>query len=237
MADCASPVIVAMDFDRVEDAVDLAERLDPALCRLTVGNELFTRGGPALVRNLQQRDFQLFLDLKFHDIPNTVAAAVRAAADLGVWMVNIHAGGGKRMMAAARDALEGFDAPPLLIGVTVLTSMSEQDLQELGVAETPMEKVVQLATLACEAGLDGVVSSAWECAALRDCCGENFKLVTPGIRLAGDDPGDQRRVVTPADAIAAGSDYLVIGRSITRAPDPIGTLRGILADLGVSVEK
>lgn len=237
MAECASPVIVAMDFDKVEHAVDFAERLDPKLCRLKVGNELFTRGGPALVRNLQQRDFQLFLDLKFHDIPNTVAAAVRAAADLGVWMVNIHASGGKRMMDAAREALEGFDAPPLLIGVTVLTSMSEQDLQELGVAETAMEKVVRLATLALDAGLDGVVCSAQECAALRERCGEDFKLVTPGIRLAGDDPGDQRRIVTPVDAIAAGSDYLVIGRSITRAKDPIGTLRGIISDLGASVEK
>lgn len=237
MAECASPVIVALDFDRVEDAIELSERLDPALCRVKVGNELFTRGGPALVRNLEQRDFQVFLDLKFHDIPNTVAAAVRAAADLGVWMVNIHAGGGRRMMEAARDALDGFDAPPLLIGVTVLTSMSGQDLQELGISESPTEKVVQLATLARDAGLDGVVSSAQECIALRESCGEDFKLVTPGIRLAGDDAGDQRRIVTPGDAIAAGSDYLVIGRSITRAADPVATLRGIVDELGASVEK
>lgn len=237
MADSASPVIVALDYDRVEDAVDLAERLDPVLCRVKVGNELFTRGGPALVRNLEQRGFQVFLDLKFHDIPNTVAAAVRGAADLGVWMVNVHATGGRRMMEAAREALEGFDAPPLLIGVTVLTSMSEQDLRELGINESPTEKVVQLATLARDAGLDGVVSSAQECVALRQSCGEDFKLVTPGIRLPGDDAGDQRRIVTPGDAIAAGSDYLVIGRSITRAADPIAALRGIIDDLGASVEK
>jgi orotidine-5'-phosphate decarboxylase len=237
MTQSVSPIIVALDFDRVEDATDLAQRLDPALCRLKVGNELFTRGGPALVRNLQQREFEVFLDLKFHDIPNTVAAAVRAAAEMGVWMVNVHVAGGSRMLRAAREALRGMDSPPLLIGVTVLTSMSEEDLQELGIQESPADKVGQFAALAQNCGLDGVVCSAQETAALRGACGEDFVLVTPGIRLAGDDAGDQRRVVSPADAIRNGSDYLVIGRPITRAAEPVPTLKRILEDLGVSVDK
>lgn len=232
-----SPVIVALDFDKVEDAVDLSERLDPALCRVKVGNELFTRGGPALVKNLQQQGFDVFLDLKFHDIPNTVAAAVRAAADLGVWMVNVHVAGGSRMLRAAREALADIEQPPLLIGVTVLTSMSEEDLRELGVMESPEDKVRQLAVLAQSCGLDGVVCSARESTALKQACGKAFKLVTPGIRLAGDDAADQRRVVTPTDAIASGSDFLVIGRSVTRAAEPVSTLRGILDDLGITVEK
>lgn len=226
-----TPIIVALDFDSAEEAIDLAERLDPGLCRVKVGNELFTRGGPAMVRNLQERGFDVFLDLKYHDIPNTVAAAVRAAADLGVWMVNVHAGGGSRMMKAASEALEGGEKRPLLIGVTVLTSMSEEDLVELGYSETPAQRVQRLAALVQSSGLDGVVCSAQESSELRAACGDNFKLVTPGIRLAGDDAGDQHRVVTPVDAMAAGSDYLVIGRSITRASDPIGTLQRIHADL------
>jgi orotidine-5'-phosphate decarboxylase len=184
-----------------------------------------------MVRTLQERDFQVFLDLKYHDIPNTVAAAVRAAADLEVWMVNVHVAGGSRMMQAAREALEGREHRPLLIGVTVLTSMSEDDLAELGYTETPAERVQRLAGIARASGLDGVVCSAQESSMLREACGGEFTLVTPGIRLAGDDAGDQRRVVTPVDAVAAGSDYLVIGRSITRAQDPIGTLQRIHADL------
>lgn len=226
-----TPIIVALDFDSAEEAIDLVERLDPALCRVKVGNELFTRGGPAMVRTLQERDFQVFLDLKYHDIPNTVAAAVRAAADLEVWMVNVHVAGGRRMMLSAREALEGREHRPLLIGVTVLTSMSEDDLAELGYTETPAERVQRLAALAQASGLDGVVCSAQESSMLREACGNEFTLVTPGIRLAGDDAGDQRRVVTPVDAVAAGSDYLVIGRSITRAQDPISTLQRIHADL------
>jgi orotidine-5'-phosphate decarboxylase len=226
-----TPIIVALDFDSAEEAIDLVERLDPTLCRVKVGNELFTRGGPAMVRTLQERDFQVFLDLKYHDIPNTVAAAVRAAADLEVWMVNVHVAGGSRMMQAAREALEGREHRPLLIGVTVLTSMSEDDLAELGYTETPAERVQRLAGIAQASGLDGVVCSAQESSMLREACGGEFTLVTPGIRLAGDDAGDQRRVVTPVDAVAAGSDYLVIGRSITRAQDPIGTLQRIHADL------
>ena len=226
------PIIVALDFDNAPAALNLSERLDPGLCRVKIGNELFTRAGPALVEQLQGRGFEVFLDLKFHDIPNTVAAAARAAADLGVWMFNVHAGGGSRMMHAAREALEQGSHRPLLIGVTVLTSMSEEDLHELGHGESSEERVLQLARLSADCGLDGVVCSAREAALLRARCGPEFALVTPGIRLAGDAAGDQRRVVTPVDAMAGGSDYLVIGRSITRADDPVATLQRIHAELG-----
>jgi orotidine-5'-phosphate decarboxylase len=227
----SSPVIVALDYDSADKALLLAQQLDPTLCRLKVGKELFTRSGPALLDQLHGMGFQVFLDLKFHDIPSTVAAAVRAAADLGVWMVNVHASGGSRMMNAAREAIDGHSSRPLLIGVTVLTSMSEEDLRELGWTGSAQERVLQLAELAANSGLDGVVCSAQETTVLRRERGADFALVTPGIRLAGDDAGDQRRVVSPADAMANGSDYLVIGRSITQAKDPVACLQGILADL------
>ena len=227
----ATPVIVALDFPAAAPALELAARLSPELCRLKVGKELFTRCGPALVEQLQQRGFEIFLDLKFHDIPNTVAGAVRAAAELGVWMVNVHAGGGRRMMTAAAEALQGFSTPPLLIGVTVLTSLSDADLAELGYAESAHQRVLRLAALARDSGLDGVVCSAMEAPQLRQAHGAAFCLVTPGIRLAGDDAGDQRRVVTPAQAIAGGADYLVIGRSVTGAPDPLAALRRIRDEL------
>lgn len=228
-----SPIIVALDFDAPAAALALAESLDPSLCRVKVGNELFTRGGPSLVEALQARGFDVFLDLKFHDIPNTVAAAVRASAELGVWMVNVHASGGGRMMRAAREALESCAEPPLLIGVTVLTSLSADDLREIGYCESPAERVLALARLVRESGLDGVVCSAQESGMLREACGEHFALVTPGIRLAGDAAGDQRRVVTPTDAMANGSDYLVVGRSITRSADPAATLSKVHADLSL----
>lgn len=228
-----SPVIVALDFASAEPALNLVSRLSPDLCRLKVGKELFTRSGPALVETLQQRGFEVFLDLKFHDIPNTVAAAIRAAAELGVWMVNIHAGGGRRMMEAAAGALEGLGHKPLLIGVTVLTSLSDADLAELGYGETAAERVQRLAALAADSGLDGVVCSALEAEALRSARGDDFCLVTPGIRLAGDAAGDQRRVVTPADARALGSDYLVIGRSITASDDPLAALHRVHAELAL----
>lgn len=226
-----TPVIVALDFPSAQPALELVARLSPELCRLKVGKELFTRSGPALVEDLQQRGFEVFLDLKFHDIPNTVAAAVRAAAELGVWMVNVHAGGGRRMMEAAVAALSGLSHKPLLIGVTVLTSMSDADLAELGYDETAAQRVQRLAALAASSGLDGVVCSALEAQALRAARGDGFRLVTPGIRLAGDAAGDQRRVVTPADAVALGSDYLVIGRSITAAADPLAALHRVHAEL------
>ncbi len=227
----SSPVIVALDFDTADAALALAQRMDPALCRVKVGKELFTRAGPALVASLHELGFEVFLDLKFHDIPNTVAGAVKAAADMGVWMVNVHASGGSRMMQAAREAVDESRHKPLLIAVTVLTSMSLQDLAELGWPGDPAERVASLAQLAQSSGLDGVVCSAQESSMLKDLCGDEFALVTPGIRLAGDAAGDQRRVVTPVDAVAGGSDYLVIGRSITQSEDPIATLQQILADL------
>ncbi|MDO8862265.1 orotidine-5'-phosphate decarboxylase [Haliea sp. E1-2-M8] len=231
-----SPVLVALDYAEEAAALALAEQLSPQLCRLKIGKELFTRCGPGLVRQLQGWGFEIFLDLKFHDIPNTVAGAVRAAADLGVWMVNVHAAGGRRMLEAAAGALENYDRPPLLIGVTVLTSMTDEDLAELGYAETALQRVQRLASLAADCGLRGVVCSAQEAPLLRRQHGPGFCLVTPGIRLAGDLPGDQRRVVTPADACELGADYLVIGRSITDAPDPLAALERVLAELGLSTQ-
>ncbi|WP_116368713.1 orotidine-5'-phosphate decarboxylase [Parahaliea mediterranea] len=226
-----SPVLVALDYDNTADALALAERLTPELCRLKVGKELFTRGGPALVEQLQRLGFDIFLDLKFHDIPNTVAGAVRAAAGLGVWMVNVHASGGRRMMEAAVDALAGAGQRPLLIAVTVLTSMTDEDLRELGDSDGAAVRVQKLAALAQDCGLDGVVCSALEAPQLRASRGNDFCLVTPGIRLAGDAAGDQRRVVTPADALAKGADYLVIGRSITGATDPLAAMQRVHAEL------
>lgn len=221
------PIIVALDNPSATQALDLAHRLSPSLCRLKVGKELFTRSGPRLVEDLHQLGFEVFLDLKYHDIPNTVAGAVRAAADLGVWMVNVHASGGTRMMAAAVEAIAGLAQRPLLIGVTVLTSMSAQDLLEVGCSVSPEEQVMRLAALTAGSGLDGVVCSALEANALRSAHGANFLLVTPGIRLPGDDGSDQRRIATPAAALAAGSDYLVIGRSITAAADPLAALQRV----------
>ena len=222
-----TPVVVALDYPSPESALDLVGKLPPGQCRLKVGKELFVRGGPVLVEELQARGFEVFLDLKFHDIPNTVASAVRAAAELGVWMVNVHAGGGRRMMEAAAEALQGFEQRPLLIGVTVLTSMSDEDLAELGYRESAAERVQRLAALTASCGLDGVVCSAQEAPELRAARGPDFCLVTPGIRLAGDSADDQRRVLTPADALASGADYLVIGRSITASNDPVAALRRV----------
>ena len=230
---CLSPVVVALDVADAADAIALAARLDPGLCRVKVGKALFTRAGPAIVERLRGDGFEVFLDLKFHDIPNTVARALRAAAELGVWMVNVHAGGGRRMLEAAAEALAGYKRPPLLIAVTVLTSMDERDFAELGYTESVQERVMRLAGLAAGSGLDGVVCSAQEAPALRAACGEAFRLVTPGIRTAGGDAGDQRRVVTPSAAIARGADYLVIGRSVTASADPVATLAAINADIAV----
>ncbi len=229
-----SPVIVALDYADSRSALEFVEQLDPTSCRVKVGKELFTRSGPEVVKSLQQRGFEVFLDLKFHDIPNTVAGAVRAAAEMNVWMVNVHASGGRRMLDAARAALTDFDRPPLLIAVTVLTSMAAPDLEETGVTATPADQVSRLAKLTSEAGLDGVVCSGKEAPLLRARYGEGFKLVTPGIRLAGDDPGDQRRVLTPVAAMDAGSSYLVIGRSVTASADPAALVRSVLEELAVS---
>ncbi|MBR9910093.1 MAG: orotidine-5'-phosphate decarboxylase [Gammaproteobacteria bacterium] len=223
-------ILVAMDFDRRQDCLNMADRLDPTQCRLKVGKELFTAAGPQVVEALMQKGFEVFLDLKFHDIPNTTAKAVKAAAELGVWMVNVHASGGERMLAAARNELDKRSgAKPLLIAVTVLTSMESADLQALGVANSAAEQVQLLARLAQSSGMDGVVCSAREASSLRAELGAGFCLVTPGIRPADAAADDQRRVVTPADAIRAGSHYLVVGRPITQAPDPAAVCRNMAA--------
>ncbi|MDX1694222.1 MAG: orotidine-5'-phosphate decarboxylase [Ketobacteraceae bacterium] len=226
-----SPVIVALDFPHADGALQLADRLDPAKCRVKVGKELFTREGPAIVTALQDRGFELFLDLKYHDIPNTVAKACTAAAELGVWMLNVHASGGPRMLAAAREAVDQTGSGSLLIAVTVLTSMDKTDLEAIGIAVEPEEQVLRLAGITRDAGLDGVVCSAREAEMLKSRFGEQFRLVTPGIRPADAEAGDQRRVVTPPQALAAGVDYMVIGRPITQAQDPGQALEQILKSL------
>ena len=216
-----SKLIIALDFDRPADALTFIDQFEPEQCALKIGSELFTRCGPDMVRQIIARGFRVFLDLKFHDIPNTVAQACKAAADLGVWMLTVHAAGGSAMMRAAREAVESYGTTrPKIVAVTVLTSMAEPDLCELGVPGTVLQHVERLASLARNAGLDGVVSSAQEAAHMRVLCGQDFLLITPGIRLPQDATHDQARVISPQDALQAGSDYLVMGRSITRAPNP-----------------
>ncbi len=227
-------IIVAMDYPQAAPALALAERLEPSLCRLKVGKELFTSAGPQLVEALQHRGFEVFLDLKFHDIPNTTAQACKAAASLGVWMVNVHAMGGRKMMETAREALAHHAQRPKLIAVTILTSMAQEDLDGLGIAATPAQMVSRLAQLTRDSGLDGVVCSAQEAATLREQCGKDFCLVTPGIRPANAAANDQSRIMTPQAALQAGSSYLVIGRPITQAPDPLQALQDILKDTGVA---
>ncbi len=219
-----NPIVVALDFDNKKQTLELVERLDPKRCRLKVGKELFTSEGPQLVEALQNKDFDVFLDLKFHDIPNTTAKAVATAAKMGVWMVNVHASGGQRMMEAAQEALVGFQQKPLLIAVTVLTSMEQSDLAGIGLDIAPQLQVERLARLAQNSGLDGVVCSAQEAVSLKALCGKDFNLVTPGIRPSFAVQGDQRRIMTPSQAIEAGVDYMVIGRPITQAKDPIEAL-------------
>lgn len=228
-----SPVVVALDYANRDNALAFVDRIDPRDCRLKVGKEMFTLFGPQFVRELQQRGFDIFLDLKFHDIPNTAAHAVKAAADLGVWMVNVHASGGARMMTAAKEALLPFGADaPLLIAVTVLTSMEASDLHDIGITATPAEHAERLARLTQQCGLDGVVCSAQEAVRFKSELGQAFKLVTPGIRPQGSDAGDQRRIMTPEQALQAGVDYMVIGRPVTQSADPAQTLKAINASLG-----
>ena len=226
-----SPVIVALDFPTEYETMQLVDQLDPTLCRLKVGKELFTRCGPSLVKQLVDKNFDVFLDLKYHDIPNTVAHACSAAADLGVWMLNVHALGGEKMMQAARQALADEEAP-LLIAVTWLTSSGQAELNALGIKATPQQMVSRLASMTQSAGLDGVVCSAQEAPILRRDMGNDFLLVTPGIRLADSKQDDQCRVVTPKKAIIDGASYLVIGRPITQAEDPCKVLRTINSDIG-----
>lgn len=224
-------IIVALDVPTAEAALALAGRLDPKLCRVKVGKELFVAAGPAVVHKLQERGFEVFLDLKFHDIPNTVAGACRSAARIGVWMLNIHASGGEAMMRAARDAVAGVARPPLLIGVTILTSLDDAALASVGFSGTAMENVERLARLTRTSGLDGVVCSALEGPVIRKAAGEDFLLVTPGIRLETDARADQSRVVTPTEAVRLGANYLVIGRPVTDSPDPAATLQSIRESL------
>jgi len=234
MKDTESPgprVIVALDYPDAESALPLVMRLDPTQCRLKIGKELFTAAGPDFVRRLVDLGFDVFLDLKFHDIPSTVARACSAAARLGVWMMNVHALGGERMLTAAREALSELNRPPLLVAVTILTSMDETDLRSIGLGGAPGDHVIRLATLAHDCGLDGVVCSSRETRQLRTRLGRSFRLVTPGIRPSGSQMDDQRRVMTPVDAIRNGSTYLVIGRPITQSDDPLGTLLTINREL------
>jgi len=222
-----SKIIVALDYADSASALALVDRLEPQLCKLKVGKELFTAAGPQLVESLVKRGYAVFLDLKFHDIPNTVAKACQAASRLGVWMLNVHASGGLAMMQAAKQGVADSGHQPLLIAVTVLTSMSEPELQQVGVADRLPNQVMRLAQLTQQAGLDGVVCSAQEASLLRQSCGNDFCLVTPGIRLADAAKDDQTRIVTPTQAIALGASYLVIGRPITQAAHPLQTLQAI----------
>lgn len=227
-----SPLIVALDYPEASQALDMARGLDPDLCRVKVGLELYTRAGPAILEALQQLGFEVFLDLKLHDIPRTVGRACRVAADLGVWMVNVHALGGRRMLEAAREALErGRTRRPLLTAVTLLTSMDSDDLEGLGLPGSPESWVARLAALSAETGLDGVVCSAREASDLRRRCPAGFLLVTPGIRLPGSASDDQRRIATPGDALRDGANFLVIGRPVTGARNPVGVLRTLCGEL------
>ncbi|HZW87018.1 MAG TPA: orotidine-5'-phosphate decarboxylase [Gallionella sp.] len=220
-------IIVALDYASATPALALVDRLEPSLCRLKVGKELFTASGPKLLEQLMQRNFEVFLDLKFHDIPNTTAQACKVAASLGVWMVNVHALGGRKMLEAAAEAVIHSAQRPKLVAVTMLTSMGQHDLADIGINATPAEMVLRLATLARDSGLDGVVCSAQEAALLRKKCGMGFCLVTPGIRPVQVSADDQTRIMTPRAALQAGSNYLVIGRPVTQAADPLQALRDI----------
>ena len=223
-----SPVIVALDFNHPDQAMDFVSKLSPQMCQLKIGKELFTATGYHFVETLINRGFKIFLDLKYHDIPNTVAQACKIAAQMGVWMVDIHTMGGSRMMHAAAEAIASFSNRPLLIGVTILTSIETTDLQEIGITVPPDEMVLRLAILAQKSGLDGVVCSAQEAAFLRTHLTQDFALVTPGIRPAGhNQKDDQRRIMTPEMALAAGSSYLVIGRPITQAANPVAVIQQI----------
>ena len=225
------PVIVALDYKDSDSAMALVNQLNPNYCRVKIGKELFVRTGPQLLEQIRKLGFDIFLDLKFYDIPNTVAAACSAAADLDVWMVNVHASGGPKMMSAAKEALVSHQNPPILIAVTVLTSFSEDEFSKLGYQRNSREQVLHLAQLTQQSGLAGVVCSPLEAEMLKQKLGRDFKLVTPGVRPLGTDKGDQQRVMTPSEALKAGSDYLVIGRPITAAENPLKALESIIDNL------
>ncbi|BCB07350.1 orotidine 5'-phosphate decarboxylase [Vreelandella venusta] len=226
-----TPLIIALDYSSLDAALCMADQLDPKRCRVKVGKELFTRSGPAVLEALHGRGFEIFLDLKFHDIPNTVAGAVQAAAEQGVWMVNVHASGGRKMMEAAAKRLDDHGLNTHLIAVTVLTSMQAEDLHEVGIAVTPEEHVLRLAALTQQSGLGGVVCSAQEAAQIKALCGDDFLKVTPGIRPSFAAANDQQRIMTPSDALNAGSTHLVIGRPVTQAEEPMMALAAIETEL------
>ncbi|SEH07282.1 orotidine-5'-phosphate decarboxylase [Candidatus Venteria ishoeyi] len=228
----AEKIIVALDFAQAETALNLAQQLKDQNCKVKVGKELFTRAGPDLVRKLTDMGLDVFLDLKYHDIPNTVAKACQAAADLNVWMLNVHALGGKAMLSAAREALEGYPQRPKLIAVTILTSLHDDELTAVGLSGNAKDNVLRLANLAHDSGLDGVVCSPREIQPIRAQLPESFQLVTPGIRPAGSASDDQTRTLTPEQALLAGANYLVIGRPITAASDPVAALDNIRESLG-----
>ena len=222
-------IIIPLDMEYTS-AVSIADKLDPNICRLKVGNQLFTSSGPKIVKTLHDKGFEIFLDLKFHDIPNTVYESVKSAANLGVWMINVHASGGSKMLDASKKALEGFDKPPLLVGVTILTSISEEILTEIGFNNLD-KQVMRLTKLAERSGLDGVVCAASDASKVKQTCGESFLTVTPGIRPRDADLNDQSRTSTPKEAIANGSDFLVIGRPITGSEDPTNALEKIYKEV------
>ena len=222
-------IIIPLDMEHTS-AISIADKLDPKICRLKVGNQLFTSSGPKIVKTLHDKGFEIFLDLKFHDIPNTVYESVRSAANLGVWMINVHASGGSKMLNASKKALEGFDKPPLLIGVTILTSISEEILTEIGFNNLD-KQVMRLTKLAQRSGLDGVVCAASDASKVKQNCGESFLTVTPGIRPKDADLNDQSRTSTPKEAITNGSDFLVIGRPITGSEDPTNALENIYKEV------
>ena len=222
-------IIIPLDMEYTS-AVSIADKLDPNICRLKVGNQLFTSSGPKIVKTLHDKGFEIFLDLKFHDIPNTVYESVRSAANLGVWMINVHASGGSKMLDASKKALEGFDKPPLLVGVTILTSISEEILTEIGFNNLD-KQVMRLTKLAERSGLDGVVCAASDASKVKQTCGESFLTVTPGIRPRDADLNDQSRTSTPKEAIANGSNFLVIGRPITGSEDPTNALENIYKEV------
>jgi orotidine-5'-phosphate decarboxylase len=229
-------IIVALDFPATGPAFDLLAQIDPGQCRVKIGKEMFTRAGPTFVEEVAEEGFQVFLDLKYHDIPNTVAAACAAAADMGVWMMNVHASGGRKMMTAAAERLAvSGDERPLLIAVTILTSLGQEDISEIGYPGTPADNVLRFAALAEECGLDGVVCSPLEVKPLRSERSAGFRLVTPGVRPAGAAADDQKRIMTPGEAIRAGADYLVVGRPITAASDPLASLEAINTEVSAAL--
>jgi len=227
----SSKLIIALDYPTAEQALNFVKGLSPERCKLKVGFELFVAAGPDFVKNLVDQGYDVFLDLKFHDIPNTVASACKSAANLGVWMMNVHASGGDKMMRAAKQALLDTNSPAKLIAVTVLTSMDKEQLESSNVTFSPQEQVKSLAQLTQESGLDGVVCSAQEAKMLREQLGEDFLLVTPGIRPKGAEIGDQTRIMTPAAARVAGVSYIVVGRPITQSKNPLEVIDLINKDI------